>query len=99
MKVEGSRGEVLNLFQIATRNLTGYVRVCDSLLAFPKYPQISLTAPSLKMPGVKAPRSGAVKWCHRIQSQGDYGVNSHNKQIIELTDYYMNTDKLLHKIF
>lgn len=56
MEVEGKRGEVLKV--PPNHEKSNLLQVCDSLLAFPKYPPINLTAPSLKMP-TESPRLGS----------------------------------------
>lgn len=48
VEVEGRRGAVLK--SLPSHQKSNLLQVCDSLLAFPKCPQISLTAPSLKIP-------------------------------------------------
>ena len=53
MKVEDRRGEVLK--SLPNHEIYKWLRVCDSLLAFSNYPQIRLTAPSLKILSKRPP--------------------------------------------
>lgn len=54
MEVEGEKGEVLK--SLPNQEKVNLLRVYDSLLAFPKCPQISLTALFLKILN-KSPQS------------------------------------------